>query len=290
MRMQAELRNFSAMLDDLGKASGLNFSWHFVDAERSEDVVETMRDHNKCSFCRKIKMESSGRYLRKCIGEHHEFEFKEALKHRSPFVIHCHAGAMELAVPIFIREEFIGVLTAGTFRYPGSAGYPEFERERENLSVIQEKDLEKWGKVLTTLAEQYLSGFHIISSSEPLLKQTLCLDSRIIKAIVLLRYNFTRKIMVKEAAKEAGMCVSRFLHVFTKETGYSFSDFLQRIRVEHARRLVEGSDLSFDEIARCSGINSQSRMGVLFRRYLNTSPRELRKKYRTFCELQVSHQ
>lgn len=289
MRMQADLRNFSAMLDELGKASGLHFVWHFVDTERKEDIVDDQTDH-RCPFCRKIKMEISRKYLRKCIAEHHEFEFREALKHRSPFVIYCHAGAMELAVPIFIKEEFIGVLTAGTFRYPASAGYPGFEKERENLPVIQEKDLAKWGKVLTSLAEQYLSGLHIASNSDPLLKQTLCLDTRILKAIALLRYNFTRKIMVKEAAKEAGMCVSRFLHVFTKETGYSFSDFLQRMRVEHARRLVEGSDLSLDEIARCSGINSQSRMGVLFHRYLNTSPRELRKRYRTFCELQASRQ
>ena len=287
--MQAELRNFSAMLDDLSKASGLHFVWHFVDTERKEDIVDNQTNH-RCPFCLKIKMETSRKYLRKCISEHHEIEFREALKHRSPFVIHCHAGAMELAVPIFIKEEFIGVLTAGTFRYPASAGYPGFEKERENLPVIQEKDLAKWGKVLTSLAEQYLSGLHIASNSDPLLKQTLCLDTRILKAIAFLRYNFTRKIMVKEAAKEAGMCISRFLHVFTKETGYSFSDFLQRIRVEHARRLVEGSDLSLEEIARCSGINSQSRMGVLFRRYLNTSPRELRKRYRTFCELQTSRQ
>ena len=289
MWMQAELRNFSAMLDDLSKASGLHFVWHFVDTERKEDIVDNQTNH-RCPFCLKIKMETSRKYLRKCIAEHHEFEFRQALKHRSPFVIHCHAGAMELAVPIFIKEEFIGVLTAGTFRYSGSAGYPGFEKERENLPVIQEKDLTKWGKVLTTLAEQYLSGLHIASNSDPLLKQTHCLDTRILKAIALLRYNFTRKILVKEAAKEAGMCVSRFLHVFTKETGYSFSDFLQRMRVEHARRLVEGSDLSLEEIARCSGINSQSRMGVLFRRYLNTSPRELRKRYRTFCELQTSRQ
>ena len=158
--MLVELRNFSAMLDELSAASGLHFAWHFVDAERREDITASQQTHD-CLFCMNIKRERSRGYLRKCIREHHEIEFNQALNRRAPFVIRCHAGAMELAVPIFIREEFVGVLTAGTFRSPGSAGYPEFEEERKNLPVIREAALMKWSKVLTTLAEQYLSGLHI---------------------------------------------------------------------------------------------------------------------------------
>ena len=282
--MIAELKKLSILLNNLGQAAGLHFAWHFVNYEWREEVAVCQRDHG-CLFCRKVKLEHSRRYLRKCIWEHHEFEFNQALKLRKPFVIRCHAGAMELAVPVFIREEFIGILTAGTFRFPGSVGYPEYEKELKSLPAIPEEDLARWGKVLTSLAEQYLAGLNIPVSGKPLLKQTLCSDTRILKAVVLLRLNFPRKIMVKEAAREAGMCLSRFLHVFPQETGYSFSDFLQRLRVEHARRLVEGSDLTFGDIARRSGITSQSRMGVLFHRYLNTSPRELRKRYRELCGL-----
>ena len=282
--MIAELKNLSNLLNDLGKAAGLHFAWHFVNQEWLEEVSADQRDHG-CFFCQKVKLEHSRSYLRKCIWEHHESAFSQALKLRVPFVIRCHAGAMELAVPVFIQEEFIGILTAGTFRFPGSVGYPEFEKEWKNLPVMQEKDLIQWSSVLTGLTEQYLSGLNIPTSGKPLLRQMLCSDTRILKTILMLRANFSRKIMVKEAAREAGMCLSRFLHVFPQQTGYSFSDFLQRLRVEHARRLVEGSDLPLGDIARRSGIASQSRMGVLFHRYLNTSPRELRKRYRELCGL-----
>ena len=282
--MIPELRKFSLLLDGLGQAAGLHFAWHFVNCEWLEDVEAGQRDHG-CLYCRKVKREHSRGSLRECIREHHEFEFHQALKVRKPFVIRCHAGAMELAVPVFVQEEFLGVLTAGTFRFPGAVGCPENDKEWKSLPEIREEELIRWGGVLTDLAEQYLAALNIPTSGEPLLRQTLCSDTRILKAVVLLRLNFSRKIMVKEAAREAGMCLSRFLHVFPRETGYGFSDFLQRLRVEHARRLVEGSDLPFGDIAKRSGITSQSRMGVLFRRYLNASPRELRKRYRELCGL-----
>lgn len=277
--MIAELKSFSMLLENLGRAAGLRFAWHFVNMEYKEDVVESQRSHS-CLFCRKIKLEFSRTFLRKCIQEHHEYEFLQALKLRKPFIIRCHAGAMELAVPIFIREEFIGILTAGTFRNPGASGYPEYEAEWKALPVAHEDELMRWEKVLTDLAQQYLSGLNMPPRRTPLLEQMLCSDTRILKAVIFLQRNLTRKIMVKEAAKSAGICLSRFLHLFPQETGYSFSDYLQRLRIEHARRLVEGSDLPFGEIARRSGIPSQSRMGVLFHRYLNVSPRELRKRYR----------
>lgn len=283
-QMIPELKKFSALLEELGQASGLEFAWHFVNAVWLEEVVPSQRDHG-CTFCRAIKWEHSRRLLRKCIGEHHELEFSQALKQRQPFIIHCHAGAMELAVPIFIHEEFIGMLTAGTFRSPNGPGYSEHEKAWQTLPSIEEEELARWGGVLTSLAQHYLSTIEIPVTGTPLLKQMLCTDTRILKAVVLMRRNFHRKILVAEVAREAGVCISRFLHLFPLQTGYGFSDFLQRLRVEHARHLVEGSDLPFGEIASRCGILSQSRMGVLFHRYLKTSPRELRKRYRNLFRL-----
>ncbi len=57
---------------------------------------------------------------------------------------------------------------------------------------------------------------------------------------------------------------------------YSFSDWLQRLRVAHACRLLADSPYQLAEIAEISGIRDQSRMTVLFHRYLNMTPREYR--------------
>ena len=83
-------------------------------------------------------------------------------------------------------------------------------------------------------------------------------------------------ITAKQAAEVSGLSVSRFLHLFRTETGYSFSDWLQRLRVARACRLLEESPYKLAEIAEIAGIRDQSRMTVLFRRYLNTTPGEYR--------------
>lgn len=105
-------------------------------------------------------------------------------------------------------------------------------------------------------------------------------DIRILRAVKLIRRNFARPVKVEEAAQLANLSKAHFTHLFTNETGFSFSDFLQRVRVGSARSLVEGSDMPLSEIAERCGIQDQSRMGVLFRRYFNMSPREMRKHYR----------
>lgn len=274
--MIRELKKLSDFLDALGKAAGLTFAWHFVNQEWMESVLPGQREHAS-PFCRAVRSASSRAYLRKCIGEHHEYEFLQALKLRRPFVIRCHAGAMELAVPVFLGEEFVGVLCAGTFRGSGLSGCPECEKLYQQLPAVREEALERWGEVLSELAGQFLDGIALPVGNSPLLKQTLATDTRILKAIIYLRNHFTRRVTAAETARAAGVSPSWFLHLFPAQTGYGFSDFLQRLRVEHARRLAEGSDLPFGEIARSSGIMSQSRMGVLFRRYLKMSPRELRR-------------
>ena len=88
------------------------------------------------------------------------------------------------------------------------------------------------------------------------------------------------RMTAKQAAEVSGLSVSRFLHLFRTETGYSFSDWLQRLRVARACRLLEESPYKLAEIAEIAGIRDQSRMTVLFRRYLNTTPGEYRASSR----------
>ena len=107
------------------------------------------------------------------------------------------------------------------------------------------------------------------------LKQPL---RRILWAAHYMRSRCRGPLTAGETAKACGLSVSRFLHLFRRETGYSFSDWLQRLRVAAACRLLEGSPYKLAEIAEISGIRDQSRMTYLFRRYLNTTPGKWRRK------------
>ena len=277
--MIAAITDFSKVLDDLAKVSGLQFIWHFTNAEWNRKVTGVQNSHN-CNFCCKIKRENSGEMLKKCIYEHHVDEFFKSLKLRSPFIIHCHAGAMELIIPLILRSEFCGVLCVGTFRSPGKYGYNEYRKERMGLPEITENRLLQWGDFLGKLMQHYLEDRKLSDDTSQLISQTVTQDVRILRAVKFIRKHYRQKITAGETAMIANISKTRFTHIFTRETGYSFSDFLQRVRIGEARNLVEGSNMALGEIAESCGISDQSRMGVLFRRYFNTTPLKMRQYYR----------
>ena len=122
-------------------------------------TIDPAQCEHKSPYCLKLKREYSKNKLRQCIYEYQKKEFRPALEKRAPFIIYCHAGAMELAVPIFIRKKFIGVLCAGTFRAPEASGYRDYEEERNKLPVITEKRLLKLGDLIVHLAEHHLGAW-----------------------------------------------------------------------------------------------------------------------------------
>ena len=76
------------------------------------------------------------------------------------------------------------------------------------------------------------------------------------------------------------MSPSHFAHVFKKDTGSSFIDFVNQARMERARELLLGTDLLVRQVADAVGIESLNHFGELFRRSYGFSPNELRKKGR----------
>ncbi len=273
--MNERLKTFSELLELFSAYSGMNFSWSFTD---DSDLVYLRQ--NQCyrtdPFCRIVK-NTSPSFLKACRDCHLREFMKEARLVREPFLVHCHAGVELLAVPLFAKEELQGLLLGGCYYSRERKGYPAQEAERAKLPFANEKQLLALGRYLERAMQEHFG--EICPEEHPLvlLHDSTTNDSRIFQAILYIKRNQTDKITVAETARMAGLSPSRFLFLFKRETGFSFSDFVQRLKVSKALRLVEGSDLAFGEIAECCGFIDQSRMSVLFNRYFGKSPGEMRK-------------
>lgn len=64
---------------------------------------------------------------------------------------------------------------------------------------------------------------------------------------------------------------------FKQETGTTFREYLQRVRIEKCCELLAGSDLTVGEAARAVGYEDMQFFHALFRRYLHMTPREYRR-------------
>lgn len=272
--MFAQLYEFSESLEPLGDFAGIRFCWHFLDSSLLLSVINSQTDHDRVPFCKKLK-EVPGMH-RLCLQSHRKAAFAEALKSRAPFLLRCHCGSLELAVPWFPENRFAGILFVGTFADMSAAGYSEFQKERSLLPVMDEAKLLSLGKFLEDLMAHRLSGLRFPESDPMLLPPIKTEDSRILLAAKYMRAHSSEKLTASFVAARAGLSLSRFLHLFSEETHFPFSDWLQRLRVSCALRLVEGSDVPFGTIAEVCGIIDQSRMTLLFRRYLGKTPRRMR--------------
>lgn len=80
--------------------------------------------------------------------------------------------------------------------------------------------------------------------------------------------NLTRSFI----AAMTGFNESYFSTVFHKETGWSFSEYLTRLRLDEAKRLLLGTTDSIESISMQTGFANSAYMSKVFRRYTGMPP------------------
>lgn len=85
-------------------------------------------------------------------------------------------------------------------------------------------------------------------------------------------------LSVPALARRCAMSVRSFSRVFRQETGTTPAAFVRANRVEAARRLLQTSEATFEEIARACGFGTVETMHRTFQRTLGTTPGRFRPR------------
>jgi transcriptional regulator GlxA family with amidase domain len=85
---------------------------------------------------------------------------------------------------------------------------------------------------------------------------------------------------VAALARAAAMSERNFARCFTAEVGMTPARYVERVRVETARRLLEDSDEGVEAIAAAAGFGTAETMRRTFLRLLRTNPTEYRRRFR----------
>ena len=91
-----------------------------------------------------------------------------------------------------------------------------------------------------------------------------------------LRERFT----VKQLADVAGMSARNFARVFVQETQVTPHEFVERARVDAARKLLESSGAALKAIAFDCGFGTADRMRIVFTKRLGVTPMQYRERFR----------
>ena len=113
-------------------------------------------------------------------------------------------------------------------------------------------------------------------------------QARCIQAYIALNMHSTIRVM--DLVRVVRFAPNRFDRVFKKTFDCTPHQYVMRMRIAHAQRLLLGTDDSLSKIAAACGFGNQSHLSNLFRKMMGQAPGEWRRVHSTgalrlqFCD------
>ena len=202
----------------------------------------------------------------------------------------CFAGLCDSAVPLQAGEKLIGFLQTGqvALRKPNATQFCKITKQLVDWGVAVDltkledayfhsrflapqqyaailKLLETFAKHLSLLANQIVVQAE--ESESPLVRRA--------RAYILA--NQADPIDLAKVAHAMHVSTFYFCKIFKKATGLTFTQYLSRVRVEKAKKLLLNPHLRISEIAYNVGFQSSTHFNRVFRQVVGQSPTEYRE-------------
>lgn len=140
-------------------------------------------------------------------------------------------------------------------------------------------------KIITTISSelesrgilmQLFSRFIINSKPESMINRDAY--SRIDVVMNYICNNLDQSLKISRLAAMIYLSTDHFSRIFKTVIGISPNKFIQLKRIDHAKELIETTDLSIEQVAESIGINNLSQFSTLFLKQTGQSPLMYRKK------------
>lgn len=216
----------------------------------------------------------------------HLFGAKQAMQFGGSYIFFCPIGLVHFVSPIIEKGEMLGAFIGGHFLMTGPDVYfirhlmKHVEDERVikdfvmNVQVFETKRVSALAKMLQMLTDDLSDG------SEPIVDNSKSVDMlqvkhqhSIHKVINHIKINYMHKVTLEEAAELVFYTPQYLSKIFSEETGYTFIQYLNHIRVDRSKQLLIKEDLSHVQIAYMAGFADQSHFSRSFKKVIGMSPK-----------------
>lgn len=93
--------------------------------------------------------------------------------------------------------------------------------------------------------------------------------------------HFGQELSLEDAAAQAPISPYYLSHLFRQELGMTFSEYLTKVRLEEARRLLSDTDLRIGDVAMAVGYGDAGYFSRVFRKAAGCTPAEYRRAFRS---------
>ena len=230
-----------------------------------------------CAACRDVRRELQRRLDRKL----------------APHRVCCFAGMIELAVPVMVAGRHAATLIAGEVfqKKPNSVQFERLVRRLRAWGMRTGlRDLRRLYSRTPVLSERQLHGatrllgFFAVElakwGNRAMLQSQAAEPPCVSLAKDFVAAHARECVTTRQAASHVHLSHYYFSKIFRKTTGMTFTEFVARVRVENAKRLLQNPRLRMTEVSDAAGFNSLSQFNRLFRRYAGLAPTTYRATLR----------
>lgn len=149
--------------------------------------------------------------------------------------------------------------------------YKEWNERKEGYPLMIKANVLR---ILTMLIRTYQDE----SKSGEMLKEKKNAMKRLEQAFSYIDAHYCERITLEEVASSVYMSANYFSSYFRKVTNVSFSDYVTRMRINHARALLREGKGNVTDIAMECGFNNISNFYRLYKKHVGTTPKDEKSK------------
>ena len=105
-------------------------------------------------------------------------------------------------------------------------------------------------------------------------------DTSLRRAYDHIRQHYAERLSLARVARVAGFSRTHFSRLFHKTEKVTFEHYLLTIRIERAKQLLLGTELSLERVAQLAGLSSRFYLGRVFKRVTGETPLAYRVRAR----------
>ncbi len=205
--------------------------------------------------------------------------------------VKCLAELCETAVPVVLEGNVVAffVIQPVLHRAPTQQAFRRaLNRLRERGIPFGMKELEAGylaSPVMSAQKQQVVVNLlktfaeHLASRAQEMMMLPAKYESpAITRAREFIARHQAERLSLSAVAKAAHMHPIYFCRAFKKATGFGFSEYLSRLRIERAKWLLRDRTLRISEAAFAAGFGSMAQFNRVFRKLVGESPSAFRAK------------
>jgi len=249
---------------------------------------------NFTAFCRLMRSSKTYRSLcQKCDL----YGGLEAVKSNESSIYKCHAGLIDLSVPIVIENQLSGFFLSGQVLCEDKEDYPyvlpkqtdwhdnkELVNAYKSIPTFTAAKIASSAEILKIISDYYLkTKIEVMqpkkSEKSPLVYAPKPPEARkeIKQALKYIDKNIHNSITLEEVSCHVFLSSFYFSKLFKKEMKINFVDYVILKKMELAKEMLASTQLSIDKVARSLGYRQTSYFCKVFRNQWDTTPKSYRE-------------